>query len=101
MPYKKGESGNLLGRPRVPEIELIRKAIAETEKEKKKSLWKHLIEQCFEDNNVLRAVANKFVPDMTMIKMDPESNKIIIEFKSEKKDIDVEEISAPAIEFKK
>lgn len=81
MAWKKGECGNPHGRPRQPEIELLRIAIETTEKEKGKSLWKHLVEQCFVDNAVLRAVANKFVPDMTMLKIDPENNKIIVEFK--------------------
>ena len=39
--------------------------MAEVEKEKKKSLWKHLVEQAHVDNAVLIALAKKFVPDMT------------------------------------
>lgn len=64
---KKGEVRNPHGRPRVPEIELIRQAMAEVEVTKKKSLWKHLVEQAYEDNNVLTALSKKFVPDMTHI----------------------------------
>ena len=61
--WKKGETGNPFGSPRKPEIELVRQAIAETEREKKKSLWKLLIEKCYVDNAVLIAVAKKFLPD--------------------------------------
>jgi len=63
--FQKGENwnGNRLGRPRRPEVELVRQAIEETEIEKKKSLWKLLIERCYEDNAVLIAVAKKFLPD--------------------------------------
>ena len=65
MGLKKGMTNNRNGRPRVPEVELVRQAIAETEKEKKKSLWKHLVEQAYVDNSVLTALAKKFVPDLT------------------------------------
>jgi len=63
MVWKKGESGNPKGAVRRPEIELVRQAIAEVEQEKKKSLWKHLIEQAYVDNAVLIAVGKKFIPD--------------------------------------
>lgn len=63
--WKEGVSGNPAGRPRVPEIQLVRDAIASTEIEKKKSLWKHLIERAFEDDGVLVAVAKKFLPDLS------------------------------------
>ena len=67
--WKAGVSGNPHGAPRKPEIELVRQAIEETNKERKKSLWKHLIEQCYEDNAVLIAVAKKFMPDQVQIGM--------------------------------
>lgn len=66
--WVKGKSGNPKGAPRRPEIDLIREAIAETEREKKKSLWKHLIEKCYTDENVLIAVAKKFMPDNINLK---------------------------------
>ena len=63
MVWQKGQSGNPSGKHRKLEIELIRQAIAETSREKKKSLWKHLIERCYEEDAVLIAVAKKFMPD--------------------------------------
>ena len=65
--WKPGQSGNPYGRPRKPEVELVRQAIEATEIEQKKSLWKHLIEQCYKDNNVLVAVAKKFLPDQISV----------------------------------
>ena len=65
MPFVKGKSGNPLGAPRKPEIELIRQAMAEVAIKKKKTLWQHLVEQAYVDNNVLNALAKKFVPDLT------------------------------------
>ena len=61
--WKKGVTGNPLGAPRKPEIEMVRLAIEETAVERKKTLWKHLIEQCYVDSQVLIAVAKKFMPD--------------------------------------
>ena|SRR3990167_7637773 len=61
--FAPGNNCNPSGRPRKPEIELVRQAIAETEIEKKKGFWKHLIEQCYKDNALLAAVAKKFLPD--------------------------------------
>ena len=80
MPWKPGESGNPKGGIRKPEIELVRQAIDATEKEKKKSLWKHLIEQCYIDNAVLIAVAKKFMPDQVSIGIDKSRNQIIVKF---------------------
>ena len=63
MPFQPGNNLNPKGRPRKPEVELVRKAIESVGEKKKKTLWLHLIEQCYEDNAVLIAVAKKFVPD--------------------------------------
>ena len=81
MPFKKGIVTNPNGRPRKPEIALLREAIEATEIEQKKSLWKHLVERAYKDDGVLKALSNKFVPDMTTLSIDPQSNKIIVEFK--------------------
>lgn len=63
MSLPKGRTNNPNGRPKRPEIEQIREAIAAVEKTKKKSLWLHLIERCYESDIVLVAVSKKFVPD--------------------------------------
>ena len=61
--WMNGVSGNPHGRPRVAEIDLVRQAIEEVSVRKKKSLWVHLIEQCYVDNGVLIAVARRFLPE--------------------------------------
>lgn len=75
MTFKPGQSGNPKGRPPLGEVELIRQAINETSIEKKKSLWKHLIEQCYVDNTLLGHVAKKFMPDVSIIKSSDENGK--------------------------
>ena len=95
MPFKKGEISNPNGRPRRPEIELVRLAIEETNRQKKKSLWKHLIEQCYEDNNVLIAVAKKFMPDMVQDVSD--RRQIIIEITNEINKIELTRIDGNEI----
>ena len=63
MPFKPGKSGNPGGRPKVAEIDIFRQAVAETEKEKKKSLYKHAAEQAYESERVLETVLKKLLPD--------------------------------------
>lgn len=55
------------GRPKgsVPEIQILRAAIEETAKEKKKTLWKHAVEQAYKDNVLLNSLIKKFVPDLS------------------------------------
>ena len=86
MPFKKGQTSNPHGRPRQPEIEKLRQAVAEVEAEKKVSLYKHLVEQAFKDNAVLTALTKKFVPDITKADIDISSPVgMIIHFKDGKK----------------
>ena len=73
-PWKPGQSGNPHGRPRVPEAELLRQAVAETEIEKKKSLWKHLVERAYQDDAVLIALSKKFLPDKLSADIDVKEN---------------------------
>ena len=86
MVWKKGESGNPKGQPRKPEVELMRQALEETNLEKKKSLWKHLAEQAYEDNTVLIALAKKFLPDKLeadvkgQVELSDEDKKMVKEF---------------------
>ena len=69
MPFQKGHifCGNTKGRPRKPEIEELRKAIDLVQKQKKKKLLVHFVERAFEDDEVLKALAKKIVPDLTSI----------------------------------
>lgn len=61
--FGQGQTGNRKGRPKVPEIQLVREALAETEISKKKNLWKHLVERAYKSDVVLIALAKKFLPD--------------------------------------
>jgi hypothetical protein len=70
MPFKKGVVSNPNGRPRRPEIEMLRHAAAEVEVEEKKSLYKHAVQQAYKDNSVLIAIIKKFVPDITKADID-------------------------------
>ena len=87
MPFQKGNKfGNREGRPRQPEIEKLRQAVAEVEQEQKKSLYKHLVEQAFKDSAVLVALTKKFVPDITKADVDVNIPKgITINFSDGKK----------------
>lgn len=84
---KKGEVRNPNGRPRAPEIELVREAMAATEKEKKKSLWKHLIERAYEEDNVLIAVSKKFIPDQIGIELKDDFAAIVREARQRLNDV--------------
>lgn len=63
------EPGNKYGkgRPKKPEIEELRKAIEQVQKQRKKKLLVHFVERAFEDDEVLKALAKKIVPDLTSI----------------------------------
>ena len=85
MPFEKGNKLGQ-GRPRQPEIEKLRQAVAEVEAEQKKSLYQHLVEQAFKDTSVLIALTKKFVPDITKSDIDVHIPKgITINFSDGKK----------------
>ena len=59
----KGVSGNPNGRPRAPEIELFREALAQVEKENKISLLVHAVRRAYLEDTVLIALLKKILPD--------------------------------------
>jgi len=66
MPWKKGQSGNPSGRPATARAEL-EKALNAVGKKKKKKFLRHVAEKAYEDTGVLRAVINKFLPDLKSV----------------------------------
>ena len=67
MPFQKGNKlGH--GRPRKPEIDVVRMAIAEVEVEKKQGFWKHAVQEAYKDNTVLNTFIKKFLPDNIEVK---------------------------------
>lgn len=68
MGWKKGQSGNLNGRPkRQNSYDALLEAIAIVEKKQDKSILRHFIEQAFLDNKVLVAAMKKIMPDMQAV----------------------------------
>lgn len=69
MPFQKGNTirGNTKGRPRKPEIEELRKAIEQVQKEKGEKLLTHFVRRAYVNDEVLKALAKKIVPDLTSI----------------------------------
>ena len=69
MAFKSGEkwSGNSKGRPVKPEVELFRKALRCAEKREKKSLIQHAVDLSYNDNDVLKVLMNKMLPDISKI----------------------------------
>lgn len=61
--WVKGQSGNPVGRPRKPEIELFREALEQVEAQKGRTLLLHAVERAFQDDNVLTALLKKLLPD--------------------------------------
>jgi hypothetical protein len=67
--FKEGNPGGP-GRPRGSAyIEDLRQAIEEVEAEKKKSLWKRLVERAFIKDSVLIAIVKKFIPDLKSLEI--------------------------------
>ena len=65
--WKKGQSGNPNGRPPKPEIQLLRDAIQEVQKEENKDLLKHYVRQAFHDNGLLATLMKKLLPDLKQV----------------------------------
>ena len=63
--WKKGESGNPKGRPRKPEIELLREALEKAKNKYGKEFLEHFVDLAYKNDNVAVALARKLLPDMT------------------------------------
>lgn len=72
MGFKKGQSGNVDGRPKgIPNKQKeLMDAIRYVQGRKGKKLLVHAIEQAYDDNAVLMAVLKKLVPDRKFIEAD-------------------------------
>ena len=55
------------GRPKKPEIEELRKAIAEVEKTKDKKLLIYFVEKAYQNDAVLIALCKKLLPDIKAV----------------------------------
>ena len=64
MVWVKGQTGNPNGRPRRPEIQLFREALARVEKEKGVSLLVHAVWQAYKEGPVLISLLRKMLPDL-------------------------------------
>lgn len=63
-----GTGGNPLGRPRGTSfMDTFKLALKEVEKEKRKSLLRHFIEQAYVDNRVLIAAIDRILPALQSI----------------------------------
>lgn len=63
----KGQILNPHGRPKLPEVMLLREALVAVGKKKKKSFYTLVAEKAYDDNSVLIAVLRKFAPDLKSI----------------------------------
>ena len=61
--FAPNNSGNPKGRPPIPEIEELRKALHAAQKKFDKSFLEHFVERAFENDQVAIALAKKIIPD--------------------------------------
>jgi hypothetical protein len=67
-PFQKGNKAALGNkRPKAPEIQQLREAIAKVELEKDCSLLEHFVRQAFKDNKVMIALGKKIIPDLSAV----------------------------------
>ena len=77
MAWKKGQSGNPLGRQKGirSEAEKLRQALKKVEKERDVDFYQHFCERALEDNHILIALMKKLVPDMKQIESESLGNQ--------------------------
>jgi len=86
--WKPGESGNLKGRPPVPEIEELRQAIRIARKKHgNRSILVHFVEQAYTNSQVLIALMKKLLPDKIEGESFGDTKIIIIRANEDKKEL--------------
>ena len=70
MPWKKGQSGNPGGRPRMPEVEELRKALVKAAREHDCTFLEHFVKRAYENDIVAIALAKKLIPDLNIVEGD-------------------------------
>ena len=74
-PFKKGESGNMKGRPKGSRNRLtkeLEEALREIEEGQGTTLFKHFAKRAFKNDRVLIAFVKKFIPDKAQARDIPE-----------------------------
>lgn len=63
--FKKGQSGNPAGRPKAPDMQLLRDAIAKCEAKYKKPIYEMFVEMAYRHKDVMVALMKKLVADQS------------------------------------
>jgi len=72
MVWKKGESGNPRGRVKNPEVERFREALIKVEGEARIPIYEFAIRKAYKDNDILKEILKKLLPDLTHMYSDME-----------------------------
>jgi hypothetical protein len=65
MGLHKGQTNNLKGRPRVPEVTILRDALDKYKSPTGKHLIDHCVELAFKDSHMAEVILKKILPDLT------------------------------------